>query len=255
MLNKNIIQNKLHGVEIITWEITGSTNNDAREMIKYRPNDTLIVAEEQTSGRGRQGKSFISPNGGLYMTLLVRCSLPIKEAVGATSCSAVALVRALKKLCGLDAQIKWVNDIYVGGKKLCGILTEAINDYDRDITEYLIIGIGVNITSSPKIDSLAPNSVETVSLNELGVYISREELCAEITNELLLLRESRFEFSSVADEYTSRSAVIGREITFIKNGAAHNGQALGIDKNGALIVESGGECFLLDSGEISVRLN
>ena len=255
MLNKDLIQSKIRGVELVTREITGSTNSDAREMIKCGANDSLIVAEEQSAGRGRQGKSFLSPRGGLYMTLLLRCSLPLREAVGATSCSAVALTRALKKLCRLDTQIKWVNDIYVRGKKLCGILTEAVNDYGRGVTEYLIIGIGVNIASSPKIDSLTPNSAEAVSLNELGVNVSREELCAEITNELLRLRDGGFEFSSVADEYISRSAVIGREITFIKNGAAHIGQALGIDNSGALIVESGGEIFLLDSGEISVRLN
>lgn len=255
MLNKDIIESKIHGVEVITREITGSTNSDAREMIKCGANDSLIVAEEQSAGRGRQGKSFLSPRGGLYMTLLLRCSLPLREAVGATSCSAVAVARALKKLCRLETQIKWVNDIYAGGKKLCGILTESVNDYSRGITEYLIIGIGVNIASSPKTDSLTPGSAEAVSLNELGAEVSREELCAGITNELLSLRDGGFEFSSVADEYVSRSAVIGREITFYRNGTAHTGQALGIDNSGALVVESDGEIFLLDSGEISVRLN
>lgn len=255
MLNKEKIQTRLSGVDVITREITGSTNNDAKDMIKNKPGDTLIVAEEQTAGRGRRGKSFLSPNGGLYMTLLLRCSMPIKEALGATSCAAVALVRALDKLCRVDAKIKWVNDIYAGGKKLCGILTEAVNDYSSGTTEYLIIGIGVNVASSPDITSLSQGSAEAVSLSELGANVGREELCADITRELLQLRRVGFDFSSVYDEYLSRSAVMGREITFIKNGVAHRGKAIGIDKNGALAVESDGKCFILDSGEISVRLN
>ena len=138
MLDKTVLEKKLPGVRVITKELTVSTNNDAKEMINFSPSDTLITSEKQTGGRGRQGKSFSSPEGGLYMTLLLRCGMPITTAVGATSCSAVAVSRAIKNVCGIDTGIKWVNDIYAGGKKLCGILTEAVNDYSRGISEYLV---------------------------------------------------------------------------------------------------------------------
>lgn len=251
MLDKIVLEKKLPGVMVITKELTGSTNNDAKEMINFSPADTLITSERQTGGRGRQGKSFSSPAGGLYMTLLLRCGMPITTAVGATSCSAVAVSRAIKNVCGVDTGIKWVNDIYADGKKLCGILTEAVNDYPRGITEYLVIGIGINVTSSPVVPS---SSVECTSLSELGSTASREELCAEIVRELIAMRDKSFDFSLYSDEYAARSVVIGREITFTRNGETKHGDALGIDRHGGLIVCSGNETLLLDSGEISVRI-
>ena len=251
MLDKIVLENKLPGVMVITKELTGSTNNDAKEMINSSPSDTLITSEKQTGGRGRQGKSFSSPEGGLYMTLLLRCGMPITTAVGATSCSAVAVSRAIKNVCGIDTGIKWVNDIYAGGKKLCGILTEAVNDYSRGISEYLVIGIGINVLSTPVVPS---SSVECTSLSELGSTASREELCAGIVRELISMRDKSFDFSLYSDEYSARSVVIGREITFTRNGETKHGTALGIDKHGGLIVCSGNETLLLDSGEISIRI-
>ncbi len=251
MLDKIVLEKKLPGVKVVTKELTVSTNNDAKEMINSSPSDTLITSEKQTGGRGRQGKSFSSPEGGLYMTLLLRCGMPITTAVGATSCSAVAVSRAIKNVCGIDTGIKWVNDIYAGGKKLCGILTEAVNDYSRGISEYLVIGIGINVLSTPVVPS---SSVECTSLSELGYTASREELCAEIVRELISMRDKSFDFSLYSDEYAARSVVIGREITFTRNGETKHGVALGIDKHGGLIVCSDNETLLLDSGEISVRL-
>ena len=251
MLEKTVLEKKLPGVRVITKELTGSTNNDAKEMINSSPADTLITSERQTGGRGRQGKSFSSPEGGLYMTLLLRCGMPITTAVGVTSCSAVAVSRAIKNVCGVDTGIKWVNDIYAGGKKLCGILTEAVNDYSRGITEYLVIGIGINVLSAPVVPS---SSVECTSLSELGSTASREELCAEIVRELISMRDKSFDFSLYSDEYAANSVVIGREISFTRNGETKHGVALGIDKHGGLIVSSGNETLLLDSGEISVRI-
>ena len=185
------------------------------------------------------------------MTLLLRCGMPITTAVGATSCSAVAVSRAIKNVCGIDTGIKWVNDIYAGGKKLCGILTEAVNDYSRGISEYLVIGIGINVLSTPVVPS---SSVECTCLSELGSAASREELCAGIARELISMRDKSFDFSLYSEEYTARSVVIGREITFTRNGETKHGTALGIDKHGGLIVCSDNETLLLDSGEISVRL-
>lgn len=205
MLDKIVLEKKLPGVRVITKELTGSTNNDAKEMIDSSPADTLITSEKQTGGRGRQGKSFSSPEGGLYMTLLLRCGMPITTAVGATSCSAVAVSRAIKNVCGIDTGIKWVNDIYAGGKKLCGILTEAVNDYSRGISEYLVIGIGINVLSTPVVPS---SSVECTCLSELGSAASREELCAGIARELISMRDKSFDFSLYSEEYAARSVVI-----------------------------------------------
>ncbi len=255
MLNKAVLEKKLPSVHVITKEITGSTNSDAKELASSSPTDILITAETQTGGRGRQGKSFSSPSGGLYMTLLLKCDMPVTSAVGATSCAAVAVVRALKKTCGLDCGIKWVNDIYADGKKLCGILTEAVNDYTVGITKYLIIGIGMNISSAPilKPSPSQPLPAECTCLSALGVNAKREEICSDIVRELLEMRSSNFSFDMVSAEYTAHSVVIGKEISFTKNGETKYGTALGINEHGGLIVDSMGNIVLLDSGEISVR--
>lgn len=251
MLDKTLLQKFLPTVSVITKETTVSTNNDAKLLINDVKNDILITAEEQTGGRGRQGKSFLSPIGGLYMTLLLKCSLPITSAVCATSCSAVAAARAIKKLCGIDCGIKWVNDIYADGRKLCGILTEAVNDYDKMTTEYIIIGIGINVLSSPE---MTDSTVQSVSLSELGAYVSRELLCAEIANELILMRDCGFDFSRYYSEYTSLSVILGHEISFTQNGVTKNGIACGFDESGGLIVDCDEQKLHLSSGEISVRM-
>lgn len=246
-------KNKSGAYDIIRKKITVSTNNDARDMIKNSPSDTLIIADEQSGGRGRQGKTFLSPDGGLYMTLLLRCGMPIRDVIGATSCAAVAVIRALKNTVGLEAEIKWVNDIYICGRKLCGILTEAVNDYGSGTTEYLIIGIGMNLSSSPTLDIRSGTSA--ISLAELGIDADRDRLAYAIADELIKLRGGGFCFTFVKDEYISRSAVLGREITFIKNGESRRGTAVRIENGGELVVKTPDGETILDSGEISVRLN
>ena len=132
-------------ITVIRKEETLSTNSDARLMCDGRKNAAVIIADRQTGGRGRQGKVFHSPEGGLYMTVLLPCGLPISESIGVTSCTAVCVCRAIDKITGTNCGIKWVNDIYLDDKKLAGILVESVNDYTKMESEYLIIGIGVNL--------------------------------------------------------------------------------------------------------------
>lgn len=238
------------GIDLICKTTSTSTNSDGKELCRAplsRP--VLIVADEQTGGRGRQGKTFLSPRGGLYMTLVLPCSLPLEQAVSVTSCAAVAVARALDGI-GADCGIKWVNDIYAHGRKLCGILAEAENDYVNGRTNALIIGIGINCSRSP-----APlGDVSAVSLAELGCAPDRERLCADIVQRLIEMSESGFDFSAVREEYVNRSIVIGRRIDFTSGGALHHGIARAIGEKGELIVSCGEETIALSSGEISVRV-
>lgn len=241
-------------IRIIEKNETVSTNSDAKEIIVHGgyTGDLLIVADTQTGGRGRQGKSFLSPAGGLYMTLAMRCGIPITEAVAVTSCSAAAVCSAIENVSGISCGIKWVNDIYTCGGKLAGILVEAVNDYEKMITKHLIIGVGVNINHSPEITD---SSYNAASLADCGVTVSRDELCYGIVRELLGIRECGFDFSRYADEYISRSVVIGHEIIYTLNGVTKTGRAVGIDSRGGLMVETCGGVITLDSGEISVRIS
>ncbi|MBE6616961.1 MAG: biotin--[acetyl-CoA-carboxylase] ligase [Ruminococcaceae bacterium] len=242
-----------YDVEVIAKHETVSTNTDARELIKNTiPHPALIVADQQSGGRGRQGKSFLSPVGGLYMTLALPANIPIEQAIGATSCAAVAVCRGIEAVCDAKCGIKWINDIYLGGKKLCGILTESVNDYETMTSRYLIIGVGVNIDVTP---TVTDSAVEAVSLNDCGCDVSKDILCAGITKELLLAYESGFDFSLYAEEYTRRSILLGQEIIFTSKGIVKHGTAKSITDRGALVVQSEGKEIILDSGEVSVRLN
>ena len=237
-------------LDVTVKRTTGSTNTDGKALCRAGiRRAALIVADEQTGGRGRCGKSFISPTGGLYMSLVLPLGAPVSDAVMATSCSAVAVCRAMERF-GLTCGIKWVNDIYADGRKLCGILVEAVNDYRTMKTESLIVGIGVNIESAP----VLCGDVKAVSLRERGCTADATDLCAAIAEEMLALYHDGFDFSSLCEEYVSRSVVLGREITFIENGVTRSGTAIEIGEKGELIVDCGSETEVLSSGEISVRV-
>ncbi len=230
---------------------TGSTNTDARALLREFPDaDTiLLTADRQTGGRGRQGKSFESPEGGLYMTLVLKTGAPLHSVVNVTSCAAVAVTRALAKQ-NVPCGIKWVNDIYLNDAKLAGILVESLNDYTVMRSEYVIVGIGVNVARN-----IFPEGIHAVSLEEAGYSADAEKLCAEIVRELLAIRANGFDFSVCADEYRNRSIVLGQEVMFLRNGVTHCGTAESIDGSGGLVVRIGNKRHTLDSGEITLRLS
>ncbi len=236
--------------DVIVKKTTVSTNSDGKELLRQRAvRPTLIVSGEQSGGRGRQGKTFVSPAGGLYMTLVLPINIPLSTQSAATSCAAVAVCRALDGF-GADCGIKWVNDIYARGGKLCGILAEAENDYSSMRTTALVIGIGINISLSPTIGG----GVRPVSLAELGCTADMAGVCAAVVSEMAKLYRSGFDFSAVREEYISRSLVLGREIIFIENGTPHTGFGEAIGEMGELIVRVGEKKAVLSSGEISVRI-
>ncbi len=229
---------------------TVSTNTDARAMLAEFPSaDSILrVADIQTGGRGRQGKSFHSPEGGLYMTLALRTHLPLDTVVNVTSCAAVAVARALENF-GADVGIKWVNDLYLRGGKVTGILVESVNDYAAMRSEYVLIGVGVNVRRN-----IFPEGIPAVTLEEHGISADIPELCADITRELLHIRETGFDFSLYADEYRRRSVVLGRDVTFTQNGKTFSGVAESINDRGGLTVRVGDTLHTLDSGEITLRI-
>ncbi len=238
-LSERKIKKRLkEGLEIICLDTTDSTNNEAkRELENGRSAPLLIAAREQTAGRGRQGKSFYSPKDtGVYMTLC----LPVNENSGSflsiTSAAAVAVCRAIESLGSARPRIKWVNDIYVENRKVCGILCERFGDF-------VIIGIGINLTTS-----VFPKDIKRAGA--LG-YGDTNALVAEITNQLLSLKDCSY--PDFIEEYRSRLLLTGKRITFIKNGGTLHGLALGVDESCGLMVRlESGEEITLTSGEISI---
>lgn len=233
--------------DVLYYPVIDSTNNEAKRLITSdNSKPMLIVAEEQTNGRGRQGKSFYSPPlTGIYMTVVTHPMVKLTNAVTATTAASVAVCKAVEQLTDLKPKIKWVNDVYLDGKKICGILTEAVTDFETQTVSSVIIGIGMNIKT---IDF--PSDVENAA--SLNVSISRVKLIAQIANNLN--RILCHDYSEFIDYYISHSMIIGEKINFIKDSKVTPAKAIGIDSTGGLVVElENGETITLRSGEISIR--
>lgn len=234
-------------IKIFYLNSVDSTNNYAKKLLAQGEDGIfLVAAAEQTAGRGRQGKSFYSPNGtGVYMSLVIHPGAPLQSAVSSTTAAAVAVCRAIEKISDKRPGIKWVNDVYLGGKKICGILTEAVTDFESATVSSVIIGIGINVSTAE-----FPKDIENAG--SLGAGTGRAKLIAAVCDELLKTVNGSYE--DFIDYYRSRSIVIGREIKFAENGVWQTASAEGIDSRGGLqIVLKNGERRTLRSGEISIR--
>jgi BirA family transcriptional regulator, biotin operon repressor / biotin---[acetyl-CoA-carboxylase] ligase len=244
-------------LELRVFDSLESTNKTAKEVALAEPNhDIVILANEQTAGRGRLGRSFYSPpNAGLYLSILFRPSFDMSHSILITTAAAVAVVRAIEKLSPLNLSIKWVNDIYYNEMKVCGILTEAISDFETGRIGYVVLGIGINC-----FDVAYPEELSKIA-GSLGGGFSRNQLAAEIINQWNTLLPG-IENRSFLDEYRKKSAVLGKEIYIFPAGALEEeatlAQALSIDNDGGLVVRylSGNKFGLtetLSGGEVSIR--
>lgn len=244
---QSIRANMENDVGVYYYSTTDSTNNCCKRILADgKQGEFLVAADKQTAGRGRQGKSFYSPAlTGIYFSLVIRPHTSLHNAVTATTAAAVAVCRAIEKLTDKKPKIKWVNDVYLDGKKICGILTEAMSNFEDGTVDSVIIGIGVNINTSD-----FPDNVKGAGC--LDVNISRSRLIGAIADELLNIAGG--DYKSFIDYYRSHSLVIGEKIKFIQNGRVTPALAVAIDETGGLEVElENGEHTTLRSGEISIR--
>ena len=234
------------------YDTLESTNRTAKLLaLEGAVHGTLVLAGGQTAGRGRLGRSFTSPAGeGEYCSGVLRPPLPAANAQTATIGAAVAVCRAVQTLCGLELAIKWVNDLYYRGKKVCGILTEAGTDLESGQLEWLVVGIGLNLTSRPEDwpEELRPIAG---SLYPGGpAPVSRAALAGAIARELLGLCPA----FDCLDEYRARCFVPGHWVTVCTGTESYAAKAVAIDDAGRLIVQrEGGRTEALCHGEVSIR--
>ncbi len=239
-----------------------STNIRAKQLaLENAPHGTTVIAMQQTAGRGRLGRNFFSPREGIYLSIIIKPTFDLSKSVLVTAAASVAVAEAIEKVCGRHAMIKWVNDVYLDGKKVCGILTEGITDFETGHIESLVIGIGLNTSLEGFPDELLDVAGAVTAAD--GDY-SRSELAAEIISRTLDFAES-IESRSFIHEYRSRSMVVGKDIRVFTGirGTSPDGAAggrparvLDIDDNGGLeVIYTDGSRETLTSGEISVRLN
>lgn len=220
---------------------TDSTNRVAKELARQGAAHGMVVsALRQTAGRGRLGRSFFSPEGGIYLSVILRPQLPPEERTLVTPMAAVAVCRAVEELCGISPRIKWVNDLYLGEKKLCGILCEGAGDA-------VIVGIGLNYTMPP--EGFPSDIPATALYPPEGGPVSKEALAEAMVKAVLAAQPQE-----CINEYRRRNLVPGKDITvYPVGGTPYSAKALDIDERGRLVVQTQDNILTLDSGEVSVR--
>ncbi len=231
----------------------GSTNDRAKQLAAEGAGKVCVIADRQESGKGRMGRSFFSPPGtGLYLSLVLRPSLRGEDAALLTTFAAVAVAETVEAMTGAKAAIKWVNDVYVGGKKVCGILTEGSVDFESGGFSYAVVGIGVNLRKCVRPPELA--SVATDLESETGVRVDRSLFASALLRRFAdverVLRERSF-----LDAYRARCFVLGKDVTVFRGSERFSARAVDVGPRGELLVDPGdGVLRALQSGEVSVRV-
>lgn len=242
------------GCEIYCFDSIDSTNTKAKELAEAgHPSGTLVVADQQTLGRGRRGRSWESPaRTGIFMTLMLKPDINPNNASMLTLVAAMATARAITEVTGEAAQIKWPNDIVMNGKKVVGILTEMSAQFDY--INHIVVGIGINVHNEEFPEEIAKTASSL--LLECGHRIHRASLIEAFLEEFERLYAVYLEtedMSGLQKEYDSLLVNRGRQVRVLDPKEPFEGKAMGITKKGELIVDTWESRKLVSSGEVSVR--
>lgn len=236
---KSALETNYIGQKIYYFKEVDSTNNVAKKLAEEGAVEgTLVIAETQTRGRGRRGKKWISPTGGVWMSIILRPNIVPAKAPQLTLMTGVAAAETLKEECGLDVGIKWPNDILIGSKKVCGILTEANAKFST--LDYVVVGIGIDANVDTEI---FPTEIRK-GATSLKVELDKEIRGALLVQKFLKRFESTYDnfkdgnFPEILNEWRKLSKTIGSAVEVRKQlGKIVKGEAIGINNDGALILE------------------
>lgn len=243
---------KFPDIPIYYFDETDSTNTRAKLLAASgAPEGTIVVADCQSAGRGRLGRSFFSPRGaGIYLSIILRPEDLFDSAPLITTAASVAVAEAVREKCGKDAKIKWVNDVYIEGKKICGILTESVTDMETGRVESAVVGIGINFYPGSFPEEIK-NTASSVFTEKSSV--KRNALAAAVADNLLEIIKKLPDKSFMA-EYRRLSAVIGTDVVCSRGNDRFEGRVKDVDDLGGLVLETEHGTEILRSGEISLRL-
>lgn len=234
-----------------------STNTLLKSLAQQgAPHGTVIIADHQIAGRGRMGRSFLSPGGaGIYLSALIRPHVPPAELMHLTCSAAVAMCNAIEKTVCLRPCVKWINDLVIGKRKLGGILTELSIDPVTHLVDYAVIGIGINCRQTAADFAPEIRDMATSLMLCAGKTFGRSELAAEMIKALYSMNETLLTGkAALMEQYKNDCITIGRDIQVIRNDTIRFGKAIGINPDGSLIVTySDGSTECVVSGEVSVR--
>jgi len=244
----------MEGIEVELRDEVSSTNTVLKELAEQgKPEGLVLIAEKQTKGKGRLGRSFYSPKGsGLYMSILLRPELPAEDSLAITTAAAVAVAEAATAVTGRQAMIKWVNDVYLEGKKICGILTEAAVDFENRRLNYAVLGIGVNILEPPKGFPAEIADVAGALYKDEAPAGTQSRLAAEILNRFFGFYRA-LPSRNYMPTYKKLSLLTGLEVTFQQGRETWEGTVLGIDDEARLVVRlDSGQEKAFSAGEVTI---
>ena len=242
-------------INLFIYDSVTSTNDIAKDIAKSScDKETVIIAREQTAGRGRRGRSFFSPDTtGIYMSIVLRPTCPVHQLALLTPATAVAVAKAVEKVSGKTVDIKWINDIFLDGKKICGILCETCFDDTNKVTN-VIVGIGINLCDP---QGGFPEDISEVASSLFGSALpdfeAPSEICAEIIS-LVLEYADNLEQRSFLHEYKEKMFLLGKEVNVVTPTSTYSAVATDIDVDAHLLVTlPDNSVNVLNAGEISIK--
>lgn len=246
-LIKDGLETEFIGQNVVYYDEIESTNNAAKDNSQMEEG-TLFISEIQTGGKGRLGRAWVSPKGiGIWMSLLLKPEILPQNVAQITLVTGMAAAKSV----GCNAKIKWPNDVVIGSKKLCGILTEMSAEIER--VNYVVAGIGINVNTEEFPEELREKA--TSLYIETGRKFERCKIVKAFLKEFEVLYKRFLEggIKAIADDYRELCVTIGREVSVIYPNRTINGRAVDINDEGELIVETESGRIEVSSGEVSVR--
>jgi BirA family biotin operon repressor/biotin-[acetyl-CoA-carboxylase] ligase len=254
-ISKNLHTDKI-GRKLIIFDEIDSTNNYAKQLARNgEPEGTVIISDCQVKGKGRLGRDFVSPkDAGLYFSVILRPDFPMELSQLITSCAAVAVAETLDEVCNVETNIKWVNDIFLNGRKLCGILTEASVSFEAGNLDFAIVGIGINVfnkkSDMPKELDKIVTSIEEETGNRFSRNIIAAKLCDKLEEKI-----NDIESRSFLDVYRKKSNLIGKYVLADFNNEQKKAEVIDIDDNAAIVLRLEDDKIVhMNSGEVRVFL-
>jgi BirA family biotin operon repressor/biotin-[acetyl-CoA-carboxylase] ligase len=251
------IKKKIQGIigrELLFFETVNSTNTKALELAEKAPEGTVVLADSQNRGRGRLGRTWISPSGvNIYMSIILKPQIRAKDSTLITIMSAVACATALKNLTGMRITTKWPNDLMINNKKVGGILTE-LKSQKQTITS-AIVGIGINVNTDVREFPEEVKQRATSLQNEAGVSYQREPIVAELLNEMDRWYNTliKLKKETILRAWENLTSTIGREVMIVTPHETLTGTAESLDNEGMLILRlPSGESKRINSGDLTI---
>lgn len=252
---KSLMHTEWVAKEVLYFDTIDSTNTKAQELAeKGYPSGTLVVADKQESGKGRRGRSWVSPSGtGIFMTLMIKPDINPNNASMLTLVAALAVAKAITSVTGEEAMIKWPNDIVVNSKKVCGILTEMNAQFDY--INHIVVGIGINVHNESFPEEIS-QMASSLMIEAGGKRFHRAQIIAETMSYFEQYYDTFLktqDISALVREYDELLVNRNKSVRVLDPKEPFDGKAMGITPKGELIVDTWESRKLVSSGEVSVR--